>query len=93
MMPDGLGPLTIGPREIYEQLTMMRSALERLVTQSESVTATIADHETRLRTVERDDDHEQRLRHLERARWPLPALGVLLALASGVIALYAVLSR
>lgn len=31
-------------------------------------------------------DHETRLRALERARWPLPALAILISIASAVIA-------
>lgn len=90
---DGLGPLTIGPREIYDQLTMVRSAMERLATQGEGTATTLADHETRLRAVERDDDHEQRLRKLEGSRWPLPALAALVAIASLVLAAYGALKH
>jgi hypothetical protein len=37
--------------------------------------------------VQVDRDHEKRLRSLERARWPLPSLAALLALASLVLAI------
>jgi len=48
----------------------------------------------RLETAEaRHVDHEARIRALERARWPLPALSVLIALASASVALVALLTR
>ena len=48
----------------------------------------------RIETAEaRHMDHEARLRALERSRWPLPALSVLIALASASVALVALLSR
>jgi hypothetical protein len=38
-------------------------------------------------------DHEARLRTLERARWPLPAVTILIALASLGVAAAALLTR
>jgi hypothetical protein len=40
-----------------------------------------------------DADHETRLRALERGRWPLPAAGLLIALASAATAVVALLTR
>lgn len=36
------------------------------------------------------DDHETRLRSLERARWPLPALAILISIGSVVATLVAI---
>ena len=48
----------------------------------------------RLETAEaRHVDHEARIRALERARWPLPALSVVIALASATLAAVALLTR
>ena len=47
----------------------------------------------RIETAEaRHMDHEARIRALERARWPLPALSVLIALASATLAAVALLT-
>jgi hypothetical protein len=66
---DPLGPVVITAREIYDQLVRVVAGLERLTSKHDDQTADLKDHETRLRS-------------LERARWPLPALAVIVALAS-----------
>lgn len=71
--PDPLGPVSIGAREIYDLLVDMRGQVSRLADQQVGVTDDIKDHEARLRS-------------LERGRWPLPTLGVLIALVSLIIA-------
>lgn len=38
-------------------------------------------------------DHEARLRSLERSRWPLPSVTILIALGSAGVALVALLTR
>lgn len=35
--------------------------------------------------LQQGSDHETRLRALERARWPLPALAILISIASAVV--------
>ncbi|WP_433478135.1 hypothetical protein ACQPZP_14540 [Spirillospora sp. CA-142024] len=49
-----------------DRLTRIETKLDVLIAQHDRVTA----------------DHEQRLRALERARWPLPSLAILVAAAS-----------
>lgn len=66
---DPLGPVVITSREIYDQLVRVAAAVDRVSNQ-------LVDMAQDLR------DHENRLRALERARWPLPALAVLVAVAS-----------
>lgn len=66
---DPLGGVVITSREIYDAVVRLTGRVDVLIAQSEEVRHDLQDHETRLRT-------------LERARWPLPALSVLIALGS-----------
>ena len=90
MTSDPLGPVHIGAREIYDAVVRVGSAVERLTDQHADVERTVDQHDTQLRGLggapERLVDHEDRLRVLESARWPLPAAGVLLALAALTVA-------
>lgn len=74
-MSDPLGPVVITAREIYDQLVRVVAGLERLTDKHGEQASDLKDHETRLRS-------------LERARWPLPALAVLVAVASLVLAFF-----
>lgn len=74
--PDPLGPVVITPRDIYEALIRLTETVNRLVDQSASHVEDIRDHEARIRT-------------LERARWPLPSLAVVVSIASLAIPLVA----
>ncbi|WP_327246538.1 hypothetical protein [Streptomyces sp. NBC_01320] len=70
--------------QMYQEMRSLHDAVSRVETKLDGlrdsyveVTKDVADHETRLRT-------------LERARWPLPTLGVLAGLggtATGLLAL------
>lgn len=80
-MTDPHGPpphagVVIGLKEIYDQLVILATKVEVMLGSQIDADKLIADHETRLRA-------------LERGRWPLPTLGVLLALASVVVAVIA----
>lgn len=70
----------IGPKEIYDQLVALNTKVELAM-------AGLADED------KRGQDHETRLRSLERGRWPLPSIAVLIALASAVTAAIALLTR
>lgn len=73
MTPDPLGPVVvIGLKEIYDQLLRLTTQVEILIGDQRDTEA-------------RTQDHEARLRALERGRWPLPALAVLISLASVVL--------
>lgn len=48
-----LGVVTIGAREIYDQLIGLRSDVQTLTQTNTAVQATLDDHEQRLRSVER----------------------------------------
>lgn len=68
-MTDPLGPVYIGAREIYDKLVIVDISVRRVSEQITDLAKDVGDHEVRLRT-------------LEKARWPLPALAVLVSLAS-----------
>lgn len=78
-MSDPLGPVVIGAREVYDAVMRLTGTVERLVDGH-------ADTDRHL------TDHEARIRALERARWPLPSIAVLVAIASLVVAALALSS-
>jgi hypothetical protein len=59
----------ITPKEIYDAVVELTGRVNVLIEQGRETRTDVA-------------DHEERLRSLERARWPLPALSVLIALAA-----------
>ncbi|GHH67665.1 hypothetical protein GCM10017673_15040 [Streptosporangium violaceochromogenes] len=79
-MSDPLGPVTIGAREIYDLLL----ATDRKVDNIRAEVAQVASGHGEL--VADHADHEARIRALERGRWPLPSVAALIALASLVLA-------
>ncbi|MET7333262.1 hypothetical protein [Nonomuraea sp. NPDC005650] len=78
---DPLGPVTIGAREIYDQLL----ATDRKVDGIRGEVAQVAQAHGEL--VKDAADHEARIRTLERGRWPLPSLAALISLAALVLTL------
>lgn len=82
---DPLGPVVIGAREVYDAVMRLTATVERLVDGHADAERKLQDHEAR--SDRRHDDHEVRLRALERARWPLPALAVLVSVAALVLPL------
>jgi hypothetical protein len=66
---DPLGGVTITAREIYDAVVRLTGRVDVLIEQQHQAQNDIQDHETRIRS-------------LEKARWPLPAVSVLIALAS-----------
>jgi hypothetical protein len=74
-----LGPVVIGPREIYDAVVRLQGSVDRLADQQAAVRVELA-------------DHEQRLRAGERLRWPLPALSAVMALVALVVTLLPVLT-
>lgn len=67
-----LGPVVVTAREIYDAVVRLTGRVDLGLAQQDTQRAISADHEARLRT-------------LERARWPLPSLAVLLSLGGLVI--------
>jgi hypothetical protein len=72
---DPLGPVVITAREIYDQLVRVVTAVERLADKHDEQGRDLHDHETRIRA-------------LEKARWPLPALAVLVSIAALALAFF-----
>jgi hypothetical protein len=76
--------------DIYRQLVALAASVNAALTRAERSEQVLAEHETELRPLagaaDRIIDHESRLRSLERGRWPLPALTIVMALASLVLA-------
>lgn len=71
---DPLAGVQIGAREIYDELKTVGVKVDHVSSQVDGVVADVADHEGRLRS-------------LERNRWPLPSLAAAVALASLVLTL------
>lgn len=71
---DGHAGLKVGLREIYEQLLRLDTKVSLLMARHDDSRAEIADHENRIRV-------------LERARWPLPSLAALVSIGAFVVAL------
>lgn len=75
-MTDPLGPVVITSREIYDQLVRVGTAIGDLTAQIHRLND---GHDEVKRDVA---DHESRLRSLERRQWPLPTVAVLVSLGS-----------
>lgn len=64
-----LGPVQIGAREIYDKLLELDKKVDKIATRYDEVWKKL-------------HDHEARVRDLEKGRWPLPSLAVVVAGAS-----------
>ncbi|GAA3441074.1 hypothetical protein [Planomonospora venezuelensis] len=73
-MSDPLGPVTIGAREIYDELQKVGGKVDGVSVKVDGIVSDVADHEARIRS-------------LERNRWPLPSLAALFGLASLIVAI------
>ena len=69
---DPLGGIVITSREIYDAVVRLTGRVDVLIEQQTT-------------TRQEVQDHEQRLRGLERGRWPLPSLAVLVSIAAFVL--------
>lgn len=70
---------------VYDGVVRLTGRVDVLVAQQTSIVEDLKDHETRLRALESRPstmDLDTRLRTLEAARWPIPALTVLISLAA-----------
>lgn len=65
--------VVITAREIYEAVVRLTGRVDVAISQQADAAKDLT-------------DHEQRIRALERARWPLPSIGVLIAVLSLIIA-------
>lgn len=75
----------ISPAQMYQEMRSLHDAVSRVETKLDGLRDDTKDIRTDIA------DHENRLRILERARWPLPTLGVLAGIGgaiTGLIAIY-----
>lgn len=80
-----LSGVVITAREIYDAVVRLTGRMDVLIEQHNAQAQDLRDHEIRADT--RHNDHEARLRSLEKARWPLPSLAAVMAVASLVVAI------
>jgi hypothetical protein len=71
---DPLGPIVITAREVYDAVVRLTGRVDVLINQQSMTQQEVLDHETRLRS-------------LEKARWPLPSLALLLSVGALVLPL------
>jgi hypothetical protein len=74
-MPDPVGHVVIGAREIYDAVMQVSATVNRLAQQHDDLAKDLQDHEVRIRI-------------LERSRWPLPAVSVLVSVAAVAVAIF-----
>lgn len=71
--PDPLGTVTITAREIYDAVLQLKGSVDAQNAHLDEIASDVHDHETRIRS-------------LEKGRWPLPSLAVVVSLAGLAIA-------
>jgi hypothetical protein len=73
---EALGPIIVTSREVYDAVVRLTGRVDVLISQQSSTQQDVADHEARLRS-------------LEKSRWPLPSVAVLLSLAALLVGVFA----
>lgn len=73
MVIEEQGVVFVGLKEIYEKVVALGVKVDVLLSQHTDVVNDVKDHESRLRS-------------LEKARWPLPALSVVVSVLALVLA-------
>lgn len=73
MSSEPLAGIVITSREIYDAVVRLTGRVDVLIAQQEDVKHDLNDHEVRIRSI-------------ERARWPLPTVSVLVAIVALIIA-------
>lgn len=90
MTDPGGGVVRITLDDIYRMLVALSARVDTALSKHERTEQIVADHEQELRPLagaaERLLDHEARLRQLERSRWPLTSVAVLVPLAALIVA-------
>lgn len=80
-------------RDLARTVDRIELKLDEVLNETKDIRSDVADHEARLRTLEalpKGDALDGRVTTLERARWPLPSIGILTGVAgaaTGVLAL------
>jgi hypothetical protein len=83
MTPDGGVVITLA--DIYKQMVQLTTRVDTALARADQADRIIAEHEAELRPLASAatqlTDHEGRLRALERGRWPIASLTLVIALA------------
>lgn len=79
------GAVVITTTQMYAEQVATTAAVTRLEGKLDSLAQAFANEQTA--KVTSQADHESRLRTLERGRWPLPSLAALMALAGLIVSL------
>lgn len=92
--PDGgRNGVLVSLEAIYDQLIRLAARVDAVLGRHERIEQQMAEHDAELRPLagaaDRLTDHEARLRQLERGRWPVTSLTVLVGIASVVVAILA----
>ncbi len=94
-LPEGGVVITLA--DVYRTVLTLTGRVDAALSRAEQTDRAIAEHAAELRPLtgaaERLTDHELRLRALERSRWPIQSLTILVALTAVVIAAIALLTR
>lgn len=77
----------ISPAQMYQEVRGLAQTVGRIESKIDGILDDTRDIRSDLA------DHEARMRTLERARWPLPTVGVLAGLGGTVTGLFALLQR
>lgn len=81
MLPNDSSPLVIiGLKDVYDQVIALRASVQTLLYKQSDLEI-------------RSADHEARIRALEKNRWPIPALSVVISLSSIGVAVVALLGK
>ena len=80
------GGVVITLADIYRQLVSLTTRVDASLSRQDQMDRIIADHDAELRPLagahDHIVDHEGRLRAIERTRWPLTSITMLIALSS-----------
>lgn len=93
MLPEGGGAVVITLADVYKQVLMLAARVDASLSRQEQLDRVVAEHEADLRPLadaaERIKDHESRIRTIERSRWPMGSIMMIIALASLAVAIAA----
>lgn len=81
-------------RDLARTVDRIELKLDEVITATKDIRGDVADHEARLRTLEampKGDTLDPRIAILERAKWPLPSIGVLSGVAGAAAGIFALL--
>jgi hypothetical protein len=91
------GGVLITLADIYKLVVGLAARVDTALSKHERTEQIVAEHDAELRPLagaaDRLVDHEARLRSLEKSRWPVQSVTILIALASAVVALVALITR